>query len=207
MADDLVGEVAAWVTAAESRVVLGLAGPPGAGKSTLALRLVDGVNQRLGARTAAYLPMDGFHLSNAQLDLLGRRQRKGAPDTFDLAGYLVLLGRLRAETDQPIYLPDYDRRRHEPIAARLAVHPGAKLVVTEGNYLASDAAGWREVRRHLDELWYVDAPDEVRERRLVDRARQAGLDERAARSWVRESDRPNGELVKPTRANCARVVR
>lgn len=206
MSEDLVSDAVALARAAEPRVLLGLAGPPGAGKSTLAVRLVDGVNQRVGAGTAAYLPMDGFHLSNAQLALLGREDRKGAPETFDVHGYVALLRRVLAETDRPVYLPDYDRRLHEPVAARLAAPAGARLVVTEGNYLGSDEPGWREVRPLLRELWYVDAPDAVREKRLVERQIQGGRDAAAARRWVWASDRPNGEVVKRTRANCARVV-
>src|SRR5437879_1298219 len=97
----LVGEAAALASSmAGPRAILGLAGAPAAGKSTLARRLVTGVEERLGAVTAAYVPMDGFHLSNAQLERLGRRGRKGAPDTFDVYGYLHLLRRLRAERDR-----------------------------------------------------------------------------------------------------------
>jgi len=95
------------------RALLGLVGAPAAGKSTLARRLVTGVNERVGADTAAYVPMDGFHLSNAQLDRLGRRDRKGAPDTFDVDGYVHLLRRLRAERERPLYAPDFDRRLDE----------------------------------------------------------------------------------------------
>jgi pantothenate kinase len=206
MSDQLMDDVVALAGAAAPRVLLGLAGPPGAGKSTLARALVAGVDRRLGARTAAYVPMDGFHLSNAQLDLLGRRGRKGAPDTFDVHGYLALLRRLATPAEHVVYVPDYDRELHEPVAGRLAVASGVRLIVTEGNYLASDAFGWREARGLLDELWYVDAPDDVREQRLTVRQRAGGLGAEGARAWVENTDRPNGEFVKGGRGNCSRTV-
>lgn len=206
MSDQLMDDVVALAGSAAPRVLLGLAGPPGAGKSTLAHALVAGVNLRLGARTAAYVPVDGFHLANAQLDLLGRRHRKGAPDTFDVHGYLALLRRLSTPAEHIVYVPDYDRELHEPVAGRLAVPPGARLLVTEGNYLASDAYGWREARGLLDELWYVDAPDDVRDQRLTARQRAGGLGPEDARAWVENTDRPNGEFVKDSRGNCSRTV-
>ncbi|MFD0774888.1 nucleoside/nucleotide kinase family protein, partial [Streptomonospora algeriensis] len=182
-------------------------GPPGAGKSALARYLVHEVCGELGPGAAAYLPMDGFHLSNAQLDRLGRRDCKGAPDTFDVRGYLALLRRLHAEGDSPVYAPDLDRTLDEPIAARLVVQSGVRLVVTEGNYLAEDAPLWREVRTLLTDLWYVEADDETREARLIERQLDGGRSPEDAREWVQRSDRANGEIVKSTRKNCSRVVR
>ena len=211
MLDSLVADVLALVPPTEGehprRIVLGLAGAPAAGKSTLARYLVHVVNETLGTGTAGYLPMDGYHLSNAQLDRLGRRDRKGAPDTFDVHGYLAMLRRLPAETDHAVYVPDYDRRLHEPVAGRHVIESHTRLVVTEGNYLASDHAPWDQVRGLLAELWYVEATDQVRERRLHRRQRAGGAGASAAREWVERSDRPNGELVKRSRDNCTRVVR
>ncbi|MYS23551.1 hypothetical protein GA0115240_15377 [Streptomyces sp. DvalAA-14] len=188
------------------RALLGLVGAPAAGKSTLARRLVAGVNERLGADTAAYVPMDGFHLSNAQLDRLGLRDRKGAPETFDVDGYVALLRRLRAERERPVYAPDFDRRLDEPVAARLVVPPRAGLVVTEGNYLADDGPGWDQVRDLLDELWYVDAPRRLRERRLLRRHLRGGRSEAEARAFITGSERPNARRVERGRAHCTRVV-
>ena len=188
------------------RAVLGLTGPPAAGKSTLARHLVAEVGRALGPGTAGYLPMDGFHLSNAQLGRLGRLDRKGAPDTFDAHGYAALVRRLLTETDHPVYVPDYDRALHEPVAAWHVVEPHTLLVVTEGNYLASDDHPWAQLRGLFAELWYVEADDGVRERRLHRRQVSGGASEEAAREWVERSDRPNGELVKRFRANCTRVV-
>lgn len=211
MLDSLVADVLALTPPVQGkgphRVMLGLTGAPAAGKSTLARYLVHAVDEALGVGTAGYLPMDGYHLSNTQLDRLGRRDRKGAPDTFDAHGYLATLRRLRTEIDHPVYVPDYDRRLHEPVAARHVIGAPTRLVVTEGNYLASDTEPWVRVRELLTELWYVEASDQVRERRLHRRQRAGGASARAAREWVERSDRANGELVKTFRDNCTRVVR
>ncbi|SEN29425.1 nucleoside/nucleotide kinase family protein [Actinacidiphila rubida] len=189
------------------RAVLGLAGAPAAGKSTLARRLVSGVDARLGADTAAYVPMDGFHLSNAQLDRLGLRGRKGAPETFDVDGYVHLLRRLRdAPPERPVYVPDFDRRLEEPVAAGLVVLPQVRLVVTEGNYLADDGPGWEQVRALLDELWYVDTPRQVRERRLLRRHVRGGRSESEARAFIAASERPNARRVERGRDRANRIV-
>jgi pantothenate kinase len=188
------------------RVLLGLAGAPGAGKSTLALSLVDGVNKRLGADMAAYVPMDGFHLSNALLERLGLRDRKGSPETFDVDGYVQLLRRLRTEHVRPVYAPGFDRDLDEPVAARLVVAPNTRLVVTEGNYLADDAPGWDSVRDLLDELWFVDTPRPLREERLLQRHVRGGRTAAEARQFIVTSEQPNAARVELARANCSRVV-
>lgn len=208
MLSALIDEAAALLPAASGeRVLLGLAGAPAAGKSTLARRLARGIDERCGPGTAARVPMDGFHLSNAQLDRLGLRGRKGAPETFDVYGYLHLLKRLRAETGRPVYVPDFDRRLEEPVAAGLVVPPSAGLVITEGNYLADDAEGWREVRGLLDTLWYVDVPRAERETRLLRRHIRGGRSRREALRFIAESERLNATRVEAGKANCSRVVR
>ncbi|WFB09297.1 nucleoside/nucleotide kinase family protein [Streptomyces sp. LX-29] len=192
--------------AAPGRRVLGIAGPPGAGKSTLARALVAEVNRRHGPDTAGYLPLDGFHLSNAQLERLALASRKGSAPSFDVWGYAALLHRVVAEPEREIYVPDYDRTLHEPVAARHRLAPGAPLVITEGNYLGCDTPGWRDARRHLAALWYLEAPDEVRHERLVARQLAGGRDAGAAAAWVTDNDHPNGELVKRSRSRCDRVL-
>ncbi|MFI2223171.1 nucleoside/nucleotide kinase family protein [Streptomyces fradiae] len=186
-----------------ARRLLGLAGPPGAGKSTLAARLVEGLDG-----LAVLVPMDGFHLAGAELDRLGRAERKGAPDTFDAAGYRALLARLRAaEPGVTVYAPAFDRALEEPVAGSVPVPPDVPLVVTEGNYLLHDDPAWAPVRPLLDEVWYVDTDDALRVRRLVDRHVRYGRDRAAAERWVRESDEANARLVAPGRARADLVVR
>ena len=186
------------------RAVVGLAGPPGAGKSTLAEWLV----AELGGTglPAAYLPMDGFHLANAVLAALGRADRKGAPDTFDAHGYLALLRRVAAEVDHPVYAPRFHRRIEESYAAEVAIGPEIRVVVTEGNYLLLDVAPWSQVRRCLDAVWYVTVPEEVRLDRLIRRRTGLGQPAADALAWATGSDQRNAELVAATRARATADV-
>ncbi|MFD3698319.1 nucleoside/nucleotide kinase family protein [Streptomyces sp. NPDC058646] len=177
------------------RRILGIAGPPGAGKSTLAARLA----HALGPERAVVVPMDGFHLARAELARLGLAGRKGAPDTFDAAGYVSLLRRLRAPGAATVYAPAFDRSLEEPIAGSIPVAQAVPLVITEGNYLLHDAGEWAEVRPLLDEAWYL-APDEaLRVGRLLDRHVRHGKDPAYAREWVARSDEPNAHLIAPGR--------
>ncbi|MEV6201791.1 nucleoside/nucleotide kinase family protein [Streptomyces sp. NPDC051771] len=199
--EELAGR-ARELAAGGRRRVLGVAGPPGAGKSTLAGRLVE----RLDG-LAVLVPMDGFHLAGAELARLGRADRKGAPDTFDAAGYAALLARLRApEPGVVVYAPAFDRALEEPVAGSVPVPPGTPLVVTEGNYLLHDAGGWAAVRPLLDEVWYADLPDAVRVPRLVDRHVAFGRTRAEAEAWVRRSDEANARLVARNRHRADRVV-
>jgi pantothenate kinase len=132
------------------RTLLGITGPPGGGKSTLAQAVADELSGR-----AVLVGMDGFHLAQAELVRLGRRDRMGALDMFDGAGYVALLRRLRLTGDEVVYAPEFRRSIEEPIAGAVAVPPDVPLVITEGNYLLVDEGPWAEVRDLLDEAWYV----------------------------------------------------
>ncbi len=180
------------------RKLLGLVGAPGSGKSTLATALQDAL-----PGTSQIVPMDGFHLANAELARLGRADRKGAPDTFDSAGYVALLRRLReqpADADAHIvYAPEFRREIEEPVAGAIAVLPTTQLVITEGNYLLLQLGAWREVAGLLDEIWYVDVDDTLRSQRLLRRHEQFGRSPEAARAWVAATDEPNARLIEATR--------
>ncbi|MDR5698540.1 nucleoside/nucleotide kinase family protein [Agromyces aerolatus] len=187
------------------RLLIGIAGSPGAGKSTLARAVVDAVTAR-GAVAAAYLPMDGFHLANATLDRLGRRERKGAIDTFDGWGFVAMLERLRGETGHTVYAPSFERAADEPVAAEIAIEPEARIVVVEGNYLLCDDEPWGRVRGLLDEAWFCAAPESERMVRLIARHRAGGRTPEVAEAYARDVDGANARLIEPTRARADLVV-
>ncbi len=183
------------------RRILGIVGAPGAGKSTLCAALAEELGDG-----AALVGMDGFHLANAELDRLGRRDRKGAPETFDAGGYAALLERLRAEKDQTVYAPTFDRHLEEPIGSAIAVPAATPLILTEGNYLLLDDGEWGRVRPALDAVWFLDLPHRVRLPRLVARHVAFGKAPDEATTWVDAVDGPNAALIQATRARADLVV-
>lgn len=185
------------------RVILGIAGPPGSGKSTVA----EQVRSCFGADKAAIVPMDGFHLAQSIIDDTPLASRKGAPDTFDVGGYVALLRRLRANDEPVIYAPAYRRGLEEPVAASIAVERHVPLVITEGNYLLADLRGWREIAPLLDDAWFVDTPDELRIPQLIRRHMAFGMDAAAAERWATGPDADNARLVASTRDRASRVIR
>lgn len=187
--------------AAGARVVVGITGSPGAGKTTLAVRLAEALGPE-----AVHLPMDGFHLANSTLDRLGRHDRKGALDTFDGWGFVGLLRRVRDETGHTVYAPSFHREVDEPVAGEIAVEPGHHVVVVEGNYLLVADEPWGRVRELLDEAWFCSADGGERERRLVDRHTRHGRTVEAATAWATEVDGRNALVVEATRARADLVV-
>ena len=183
------------------RAVLGVVGPPGAGKS----RLADAMVAALGER-AVLLPMDGFHLANEELDRLGRLDRKGAPDTFDAAGYAALLRRVRAREEEVVYAPVFRRDRELAEAGVLPIPSEVPLVITEGNYLLADGP-FRPVRQLLSECWYLEVDAPLRRERLVVRHMRHGRTAEQAQKWVATTDEPNARLVETTRVRADLVVR
>ncbi len=189
--------------AAGPRRLLGVVGPPGAGKSTLAALMADAMGERAQA-----VPMDGYHLAQVELERLGRAQRKGAPDTFDAAGYAALLRRLR---DQPahetVYAPDFRRAIEEPVAGALPVFPHTPLVITEGNYLLlDDDPAWAPVAGLLDEVWYLQVDAALRLERLTARHVQFGRSGEQALAWVAQTDEPNARRIEACAARASRTV-
>lgn len=187
--------------------VLGLCGPPGTGKSTVASMVAELLQAR-GIPVAGLAAMDGFHLSNTVLEDLGEAEHKGAPSTFDVWGYVALLRRAREQTGpaaHTVYAPAYRRDLHEPVAASTVVSSGG-IVITEGNYLALDLEGWREVRPLVDLLVHVDTPRAELLRRLVARQVAFGRDHVDAAHWVRTVDAANIDLVETGRVRADAVV-
>jgi pantothenate kinase len=177
------------------RKILGLVAPPGAGKSTLAEALRAHHPQQVQG-----VPMDGFHLANCELARLGRQQRKGAPDTFDAVGFVNLLRRLKNQSAyEVIYAPEFRRDLEEPVAGAIAVLPGTPLVITEGNYLLLDDAPWGQLREVVDEIWYLDVPDELRRERLLARHMRFGRSRAQALDWMESTDEPNALRIATTR--------
>jgi pantothenate kinase len=184
------------------RVLLGITGSPGSGKSTFSRLL----QQHFGPDRAVVVPMDGFHLGNAIIDGTPLRQRKGAIDTFDAGGYLSLLRRLALRDEDVVYAPDFRRSLDEPVAASIAIPAAIPLVITEGNYLLADPAPWPQVRAQLDEVWFLEAPQELRLARLTERHMQFGMDRSAAEAWAGGSDEANARLIEATMDAADRVL-
>ena len=173
--------------------LLGIVGPPGAGKSTLA-----------GALDEPVFPMDGFHFANEHLDRLGLRDRKGAPATFDVDGFAAQLGRLRAGHD--VVAPRFDRDIDAAIAGALPLTGADRLIVVEGNYLLHDSGGWESIRPLLDEVWYIDVPEDLRFRRLVARHESYGRSHDDAVRWATDVDGPNAVLIRATRHRADAII-
>ncbi|WP_402462341.1 nucleoside/nucleotide kinase family protein [Isoptericola aurantiacus] len=200
---ELVERARALAVAGE-RAILGIVGAPGSGKSTLAAALAEA----LGPDLAVVVGMDGFHLSDAVLAAHGARDRKGAIDTFDDAGYAALIGRLADARpgDPPVYAPAFRREIEEPVAAGVEAPSHVPLVITEGNYVLQPSGAWPTARARMAEVWYVEVPDDVRLARLEARHRAFGKSPREAARWARGSDQVNAELVAATRAAADLVV-
>lgn len=182
------------------RAVLGIAGAPASGKTTLAWRIA-----RATGSAATVVGMDGFHLAQVELARTGRSDRKGAPDTFDANGYVHLIRRL-SEGAELVYAPEFRREIEEPIAGAVPIPPDVSLVITEGNYLLVDDPPWNELPQLLTETWFL-APDENdRVERLVTRHRHYGRSLIEARQRALGSDQRNADLITATAARADLVV-
>ena len=208
MTDVIKGKEGALLRIKESlnrstdRYLIGIVGKPGAGKSTLSAYLLE----ELHSSEVTVVPMDGYHLSNAVLQSLGRADRKGAPDTFDVAGFASLLQRIRNEQLVDVYYPVFDRSIEESIAAQGVVTKETKVVIVEGNYLLHDSGGWEVIAELLDELWFIDVDDEKRLERLIARHIAYGKSPADAQSWSRGSDEVNARTIATGRSRAHAVI-
>jgi pantothenate kinase len=187
---------------ASVRLRVGIAGPPGAGKSTLAEALVARLNGE--SDFAALVPMDGFHLDNAVLDARGLRHRKGAPETFDAVGFIHTVRRLAAEPE--VAVPVFDRTRDLSVAAARVIGPETRVVIIEGNYLLMKESPWYSLHGLWDLGVYLDVPEDDLEDRLIRRWLTHGLDYADARQRARMNDLPNARRVMARRAQAHMTV-
>jgi len=191
---------------AHEQVLVGLAGPPGSGKSTLARDLVDEINARR-QYTAAVLPMDGFHLSNLQLERKGIASVEGAPETFDVDGFIATLSRIRSPGRKTVYVPDYSRVLREHIAASVAIAAETNIIVCEGNYLLLESGEWKDVWTYLEHAWFLNVEWAICRQRLTARHIASGKSVAAASEWVDRSDKGNYDLiVNGSRTKGARLI-
>lgn len=184
--DDLV-ETLREKASSMSRCIIAIAGPPGAGKSTISRPLARALGD------SAILEADGFHYDNRLLDIAGKRPRKGAPDTFDVDGLEVMLERVRMGA--PVYAPTFDRTLDLSRSAAVEISPALKYVVVEGNYLALDQAPWNRLRKYFDFVAYLDVPRDILERRLIDRWSGLGMSPISVHRHVSENDMINVDKV------------
>jgi pantothenate kinase len=201
---------------ADSRAIIAIFGAPGSGKSTLTNALVDalraGPSEGRGEPGAApdewvaHLPMDGFHLADVELDRLGRRNRKGGSDTFDSAGYVATLRRVRERTDDIVYAPGFERDLEQPIAGAIPIPRAARIIVTEGLYLLHSEGAWTDAAAYFDESWFVSVDDGLRRERLRARHVLFGKSPDEAREWVERVDEPNAQIVESSRSRATLVV-
>ena len=185
------------LAAGPDRRVLGLVGGPGAGKSTLAAAIAERTERAHPGRVAV-VGMDGWHLANSTLARLGRLDRKGAPDTFDAAGYVAFLERFRAGAASTIWAPEYRRSVEESIGGALEIAPEVTLLVTEGNYLLLDDAPWDRIRGLLDEAWFLGPDEATRRDRLIARHERVGRTHDEAVARADGPDAANAALIART---------
>lgn len=190
----------------KGRFLLGICGAPGAGKSTLAVWIVAEWN-RLHAGQAVLVPMDGYHLSNEELEAMGLLSLKGIPETFDAGGFLKKLSEIRQLPEKEHHCPRFDRLVEASVQNAIKVHAAHKLVVIEGNYLLLDTSPWNRIKDILDEIWFIEADEAFLFPRLLARHQEGGKSAAAAAEKVNSTDLPNARLVAKSRARADRLFR
>ena len=173
------------------RTLIGIVGKPGAGKSTV----VEEISKKFGSKLVSIIPMDGFHLSNEELISLGRRDRKGAPDTFDVEGFTSLIEKVKTKNQVDHKFPIFHREIEASIADEGMIPKESKVVVIEGNYLFSEDHNWNGIYPLLDHTWFIDINDEIRIERLIARHIRYGKTPEEAETWSRGSDETNARFI------------
>ncbi len=176
-----------------NRFIVGIAGGPGSGKSTFAVRLKELINSKAKSDLAQIFPMDGFHRKNIELERSGLISVKGAPETFDVEGYISMLNRIKL--GENLKAPIYSREAHDVIDNALPIEPYHKIIVTEGNYLFSNMEGWCEIKDIIDLKIYIEADKEVCEKRLLERHMRGGKTEAEALEKIKRVDMENYDLI------------
>ena len=184
------------------RVLFGVVGKPGAGKSTV----VESVKKRFPGQEVAIIPMDGYHLSDEVLISQGKRDRKGAPDTFDAPRFTKLLQDVKVNSDSEIRFPIFHREIEASVEGEGVIPPEAKVVITEGNYLLSTEHGWAGVKELLDQSFYIEIDDEIRLQRLIDRHIRYGKSPEAAKAWSLGSDETNARFIATTKDLASAII-
>ena len=189
--------LSAWNRAITSTFLVGICGPPAAGKSTLAAALCGEIDSAAGSPLCQLCPMDGFHLSNQTLARLGLTRLKGRIDTFDVEGYVALLEKL-GRGERELYCPIYSRELHEVVASGIWIRADTRCIVTEGNYLLCTSGGWSRVAALLDLKVYLSADEVTTRPRLLERHRAGGMSAGEAAEKVAETDLPNARMIADT---------
>ncbi len=190
----------------DERLILGIVGYPGAGKSTLAHALESEINSLLSAESCVVVPMDGFHYSNEKLAELNLLPLKGIPATFDSSEFISLLTRLR-DKSRTIFAPKFDRSIEASIENAIEILPTHQILIVEGNYLLLDDQPWNQARELLDQVWFIDTDFDAIYPRLVERHMSGGKTAEEARVKVESTDMPNARLIEKSKANADRIVR
>lgn len=188
------------------RFMLGIAGAPGAGKTTLARKLVAEINRCSASEIAIGLPMDGFHMRNSVLDQKNLRALKGIPDTFDAPGFVNKLKELRELPPRVVHCPEFDRALDEPTEGAISVQPSHRIIIVEGNYLLLQREPWTAVAALLDESWFLDVSEAIIKPRLLERHIQGGRSGVLAQEKIESTDLPNAKLVTETRVHASVVL-
>lgn len=199
----LVEEIASLLQGSKPRTMIGIVGKPGAGKSTV----VTEIQKQFSTEDVAIIPMDGYHLSNEELIKLGRRERKGAPDTFDVEGFISLITRVRNEIDKDHTFHIFHREIEASKADEGIVLRNTKVIVIEGNYLFSEEHNWSEVFPLLDQSWFIEIDDEIRMQRLITRHIKYGKTPQEAEDWSRGSDEANAKFIAKTASRAERIIK